>query len=70
MKHIVQDSTEETYCDHCDRPLLTGDRAVMSDDEKLVGCSDQCLRAAQFTLSPANRPVERFDNRVDVSGIY
>jgi hypothetical protein len=51
MTYTIHDTSEETYCDHCGRPLLSGDRAHMSADEKLVGCSQQCLGAAKQTMS-------------------
>ena len=46
-KYRIHDASEETFCDSCGCPLLIGDRAILSEDERRAACSHSCFIALE-----------------------
>jgi len=61
-RYIVNSIHEETYCEICGYPLLTGDPALMND-EGAVFCSHVCAREKEEEILELDRSIRDYDRR-------
>jgi hypothetical protein len=61
-RYTINSIHEETYCERCGYPLLTGDPALM-DAEGAVFCSHTCAKEKAKEIMEINRAIREYDSR-------